>query len=213
LKNNRISDIFLILSNIEGESIAMKISDYKFTNNEIENLQKYRDNQTNTRLKFRFVALLMLAKGICIETVSIIIGKSKQAIETWFYLYVNKGIESLDSYDYKPKQPYLTISQINQVIIWVTFNNPQKTKEIRDYIFEKFNVDYKIESVRVLLQRYGLKIVKPKLIPGDPPLIEEQERFIEKYTKMREEAESKTLFFRCDASSTSKHPSALLGRS
>ena len=194
MKNNRISDIFLILSNIEGESIAMKISDYKFTNNEIENLQKYRDNQTNTRLKFRFVALLMLAKGICIETISIIIGKSKQAIESWFYLYVNKGIESLDSYDYKPKQPYLTISQINQVVIWVKFNNPQKTKEIRDYIFEKFNVDYKIESVRVLLQRYGLKIVKPKLIPGDPPSIEEQERFIEKYTKLREEPESKTLF-------------------
>ena len=62
----------------------MKISDYKFSNSEIENLQKYRDNQINTRLKFRFVALLMLAKGICIETVSIIIGKSKQIIESYF---------------------------------------------------------------------------------------------------------------------------------
>jgi transposase len=194
LKNDRISDIFLILSNSEGESINMKISDYKFSNSEIENLQKYRDNQINTRLKFRFVALLMLAKGICIETVSIIIGKSKQAIESWFNLYVNKGIESLDYYGYKPKQPYLTFNQINQVVIWVTFNNPQKTKEVRDYILKKFNVDYKVESVRVLLQKYGLKIVKPQLIPGDPPSIEEQERFIEKYTKMREEPESKTLF-------------------
>ena len=118
MKNNRICDIFLILSNSEGESINMKISDYTFSNNEIENLQKYRDNQTNTRLKFRFVALLMLAKGICIETISIIIGKSKQTIESWFNLYVNKGIESLYSYGYKPKQPYLTFNQINQVVIW-----------------------------------------------------------------------------------------------
>jgi hypothetical protein len=42
----------------------MGVSDYKFSENEILNLQQYRDNQPDVRLKVRFMALLLLSKGL-----------------------------------------------------------------------------------------------------------------------------------------------------
>ncbi len=42
----------------------MDVSDYMFSESEIIRLHQYRDNQPDIRLKIRFIALLMLAKGI-----------------------------------------------------------------------------------------------------------------------------------------------------
>ena len=48
----------------------MDVSNYKFSDQEIELLNQYRDNQDDARLKARFIALLMLAVGIEINKVA-----------------------------------------------------------------------------------------------------------------------------------------------
>ena len=48
----------------------MDVSNYKFSDQEIELLNQYRDNQDDARLKARFIALLMLAEGIEINKVA-----------------------------------------------------------------------------------------------------------------------------------------------
>jgi transposase len=163
----------------------MKISEYTFSESEIAMLEEYRDGQKDSRLKIRFIALLTAALKFSPGEISAVLGKSVKTLENWFNQYVSKGIESLNSFDYKPKQPYLSISQINQVIIWTVWNNPENTKEIRDYIRDKFGTAYCTESVRKLLRKHGLKVLRPKVLPGSPPSAEEQKQFIEKYEKMR----------------------------
>jgi transposase len=172
----------------------MKISNYTFSEKEIEYLEIYRDNQKNSRLKMRFIVLLMIAQGILPELTASIIGINLRTISNWFQQYITEGIESLNSFNYKSKQPKLNINQIHQVIIWVTYNHPENTKEIREYIEVKFGVAYCDESVRLLLKKYGLKFMKPKVIPGNPPSVEVQKNFIREYETKRAEPNSVVLF-------------------
>ena len=154
----------------------MDVSNYKFSDQEIELLYQYRDNQDDARLKARFIALLMLAEGIEINKVASIIGKSIKTIENWHRQYVTKGIDSLNFFQYKPKQSYLNDEQIEQLTTWVKTTNPAKLKQVRAYIIEQFKVKYSTEAIRKLLHKKGLKLLRPKVIPGKPPSEEEQKK-------------------------------------
>jgi transposase len=156
--------------------MLMNESKYQFSDSEIEQLNKHRDDQPDVRLKVRFIAMLMLAEGVKLETVASIIGKSNKTIENLHSQYVTKGIDSLDSFQYKPKKPYLTSEQIDQVVGWAKETNPGKTKEVREYIKEHFKVAYSNEAVRKILKKMGLKILRPKIVPGNPPSEEEQKK-------------------------------------
>ena len=161
----------------------MNVSDYQFDDDEIAKLNDHRDNQPDVRLKVRFIALLMLAEGIELKSIASIIGKSIKTIENWHYQYVTKGIDSLNSFQYKPKQSYLTTAQIDQVVDWVKQTNPCKTKEVREYIKDHFKVTYSIEAVRKILKKMGLKIIRPKVIPGNPPNEIEQKKTLKNILK------------------------------
>jgi hypothetical protein len=65
----------------------MDVSKYKFSDDEIHLLKNFRDNQEDSRLKLRFLSLLMLAEGLELDKVASIIGKSEKTIENWFYQY------------------------------------------------------------------------------------------------------------------------------
>ncbi len=154
----------------------MRVTEYLFSDNEIHLLSEYRDNQKDSRLQLRFIALLLLAKGSDVSFVSSIIGKNIKTIENWFHQYKSKGIDSLNSFQYKPKKTFLAKEQIEEVVSWVKETNPAKTKEIRTYIKDHFKVTYSVEAVRVLLKKNGLKVLRPKVIPGNPPDEDEQKK-------------------------------------
>ena len=154
----------------------MDVSKYQFEDDEIAKLHNHRDHQPDVRLKVRFIALLMLANGVGLETIASIIGKSVKTIENWHCQYVTKGIDSLNSFQYKPKKSYLTFEQIDQVVSWVKETNPGKTKEVRQYIKGHFKVAYSIEAVRKLLIKNGLKVLRPRVVPGNPPSEDEQKK-------------------------------------
>ena len=126
----------------------MDVSEYKFDDDEIKRLHEHRDNQTDIRLRVRFIAMLMLAEGIELKTIASVIGKTVKTIENWHHQYVTKGIDSLNAFQYKPKKSYLTEEQIDQVAKWVKETNPGKTKEVREYIKRHFQVAYTNEAVR-----------------------------------------------------------------
>ena len=54
----------------------MNISEYKFSDDEILQLNECRDLQPDIRLKIRFIGLLMLAEGVETHKVAPILGKS-----------------------------------------------------------------------------------------------------------------------------------------
>lgn len=131
----------------------MEAPEYTFSQEEIEQIEKYRNKQPDARLKVRFIALLMIAKGIEIHSVAQVIGYSLQSIEKWIHQYQTKGLDALNSFQYKPKKPYLNPEQIEQLADWVRKENPEKIKIVQAYIKENFNVKYSIEAIRQLLKK------------------------------------------------------------
>jgi transposase len=96
--------------------VLMDVSKYEFDDEQIAKLHKYRDNQPDVRLKVRFMTLLMLANKVELKTIASIIGKFVKTIENRHFQYVTRGINSLNSFQYKAKQSYLDSEQINQVV-------------------------------------------------------------------------------------------------
>jgi len=62
------------------------------------------------------------------------------------------------------------------LVSWVKTTNPSKLKQIRQYIKDHFKVKYTTEAIRKLLHKKGLKLLRPKVIPGNPPSEEEQKK-------------------------------------
>jgi transposase len=172
---------------------------YQFTEEEVTELKRYRDKQKDKRLALRFVALLMLAKNDGVDKVAEVIGKSVRIIENWLKQYVEKGIDSLNSFQYVNKKSYLTPEQIRQTGDWVRNTNPASLKEVAGYIRDNFNVEYKIESVRIILKKEGLRVIIPKIRPGNPPSAKEQKEFVRDYFEMKETCEPGTAFLFGDA--------------
>lgn len=179
--------------------MRLTIEHYVFSEDEIRQLYDYRDHQRDSRLKLRFLALLMLAEEVAIETVATVIGKSVKRIETWGAQYLTKGIASLNSFNYHPKHTYLPSSQIEQLVTWVKATNPAKAKQVRAYIKEQFGVTYSVEAVRVLMHKQGLKRLRPKTEPANPPSEAEQREFVTTYTQMKAESAPGTAFLFLDA--------------
>lgn len=154
----------------------MDVSNYQFREEEVIRLEQYRDEQQDARLKMRFIVLLMLARGIALKDIAAITGVAMKTIENWHHQYLTKGIDCLNSFQYKPKQPYLNDEQTQQLLNWVGTTNPIHLKQIRAHIIEEFGIKYTTEAIRKLLHKHGIKRIRPKVVPGDPPSEEEQKK-------------------------------------
>lgn len=161
----------------------MKLSDCKFSENDIKQLQGYRDGQEDFRLKLRFMAILSAAFNksdieVAVENAAAVFGKHTDTIKKWLFQYLTEGPEKVNSFNYKPKETYLNRYQINQVVIFVTYENPATVKEIMSYINDEFSVSYSHEAVRQLLIKNGLKLLRPVKIPGNLPSPEVQKKLL-----------------------------------
>jgi transposase len=177
----------------------MDITLHRFRQEEIHALRYYRDRQRDGRLKIRFLGLLLLADQLPIEQVATLIGRSVKRLKTWGHQYLTQGIDSLNSFNYKPKQTYLTPSQGEQLVAWVKETAPAKTKQVRAYIQEHFTVNYTVEAVRQVLHKHGLKRLRPKEVPGKPPSEEAQGIFVAQYEAMKAASAPGTVFAFGDA--------------
>ncbi len=118
------------------------------------------------------------------------------------------------SRNYKPRKPDLNFFQANQVVIWVAFNNLSTTKEIMNYISEKFGVNYCIKTVRQLLVKRGLKVILHREVPGNPPVRRRTTRIHRTSSKNKGKfgARNQILLRRCDAPYSLKYKRTMLGR-
>jgi transposase len=177
----------------------MDITLHLFRQEEIHALRQYRDKQRDARLKIRFLGLLLLADQLPLEQVATLIGKSVKRLKTWGPQYLTKGIDSLNSFNYQPKQTYLTPSQGEQLVAWVTETAPAKTKHVRAYIQEHFTVSDTVEAVRQVLHKHGLKRLRPTKVPGTPPSEEAQGAFVAQYEALKAASVPGTMFAFGDA--------------
>ncbi len=166
--------------------VSMKIEEYRFNAEAIEQLQRYRDHQSDGRLRQRFIALLMLAQGCTLDLIVLVLGISLSSLKRWVETYVQQGIEALNSFQYQSKSCYLNAEQSKELKQWVKENLPGNREVIQAHILKTYGVDYHLSSISKLLKRLGLKKLRPRLHPGKPPSLEKQVQFILRYHQLRE---------------------------
>jgi len=110
-------------------------------------------------------------------------------------LYREKGLDHLNVFNYKPKKQLLTDAQIAELVVWIKSISPQTLKEITCYIKEKFNVHYSLSGAKKLLNRNGIKLLRPRTIPGGAPSVDVQKKYVETYKNKRDSASPGTNFF------------------
>ena len=93
----------------------MKTEEYRLNPEAIEELQQYRDRQPDGRLRQRFIALLMLAQGCALDLITQVLGVSLSSLKRWVELYVQHGIETLNSFQYQSKTCYLNAEQSQEL--------------------------------------------------------------------------------------------------
>lgn len=169
------------------------MKNYQFTDDEINELKMYRNNSKDIHVRNRLFAMLILVEND-IEYAASIVGVVPKTIQNWLQKYTTGGISELIQLHYKPKKHRLTFFQLNQIYIWVSFEYPGTTKEIQNYILEKFKIDYSVENVRKLVLKLGLKCIRSKSVPGNPPTVEEQRKFVDDYQVRRAKPGCKNLF-------------------
>ena len=135
-----------------------------------------------------------------IERTAEIFGQHVETIKNRLRKYLTGGAEKLNAFNCKPEKSYLNRYQINQVIISVTYENPATVREVRNYINEKFSVTYSIEAVRKLLIKNRLKVIRPRIVPGE----EKRKEFITQYDNMRYTSVFCYIILRCDAYDSSE---------
>ena len=130
---------------------------YQFLAEEVELIQNYRDRQKDGRLKQRFIALLLLAEATSLKVITLVIGVSERSVERWMDIYLQKGINALNSFQYQAKVPLLEAEEQKQLLQWVEENPPGNLGSIVEYIRSEFGVIYTSDAVSKLLKRNGLK--------------------------------------------------------
>ena len=162
----------------------MRLEDYHFRAEEVEELKKYREHQKDGRLKVRFIALLMVASQIAISEIVLVLGVSHRSLQLWFDHYLKQGINSLNSFQYKPKEEYLKEQELKATLKWLRETHPSDIQAVVDYIEDHFGVIYSQDAVRKLLKRHGMRWMRPKLVPSDPPALETQVEVILRYQQI-----------------------------
>jgi len=82
----------------------------------------------------------MLAKNTAIEEVACLLGRSVKTLMNWGHQYLTKGLDSLNSFNYTPKQTYLKPVQCEQLVTWVKKMHPATTKQVKAYMTTQFKV-------------------------------------------------------------------------
>lgn len=104
----------------------MTLCEIKFKEVDILLIKAFRDKQNDYRLKRRFIALHMLAQGAAIELILETLDIKRPTLEKWVSIYESLGLQSLNTFNYKRKEPKLTEEHVQELIEWVKKNSHQQ---------------------------------------------------------------------------------------
>lgn len=80
------------------------IASYAFSEDDIKELEEYRDQQEDFRLKRRFIIFLLIIDGVLMDTICKTFKISPKTIDNWFKQYSSKGIDALNTFSYVKKK-------------------------------------------------------------------------------------------------------------
>ena len=147
----------------------------------------------------RIKAILMLNNGYSFEEIGNVLIVDEDSIRRWQNIYKEGGIEALSFENYKGSDCFLSDEQQTELASHMEENIFLTAKEVCEYVRKCYKVEYTTKGMTDLLHRMGFTYKKAKAIPGKADRAE-QEKFIKKYEKLKEEKAKEDKIYFMDAS-------------
>jgi len=167
----------------------------KETRAEIEQLRRQtRDKKQHIRLS----VLIMLDEGFTYEVIAVSLGIDSDTVGNYKQKYLQKGLQEYLKDNYVAYQGALTKEQLQELHQKVQEGLYQTAREVGDYIFGAFKVDYSDSAVRAILAKLDFvhKPVKPLPAQADG---QKQLAFVAQFEEVIENLPPDTVVYFTDA--------------
>ena len=174
------------------------MKDFILTAEEIQELHAARlhaKSRKDVNAAYKIHSIILLGTGMLSYEVSEVLFMNIDSLGNYVKKYLNGGIKELCKSNYLGRKQTLKEDQLFKLTSELDSKVYLTTKEVKEYISSTFNVHYSIAGINALLKRLGFVYKKPKLIPANPD-INEQELFLELYEKYDDFKTSCIDFFR-----------------
>lgn len=154
----------------------------KFILDDIEliELREAHKAERNRIHAYKINAVILLGTGWKLKDVKEALLLSEDTIRSYVKKYQSGGINQLISTNYISKKSYLSDQDIAKLRDELEKSIYLTTASVIEFVKKHFGIKYSISGMRDLLHRLGYEYKKPKLVPGNPD-IDEQEIFAEQY--------------------------------
>jgi transposase len=147
---------------------------------ELASLKRAHKSEHYKRSAYKINVVILLGSGWSLEEVKDALLLDEETLRSYVKKYQNGGLPALLKVEFKGSEPQLSISQIEQLCAVLNTQIFLTTQSVTDYVKTNFFIVYSQSGMRDLLHRLGYEYKKPKLVPGNPNL-EDQEIFAEQY--------------------------------
>lgn len=174
------------------------MSKYELTAEEIQELRAAHKTVKHKTDAYKINAVILLGLSWTIEEVSEALLFDEETIRNYCNKYKDGGIELLLNTNYKGSKPKLDGEQIQKLCEEIDSNIYLTAKDICAYVEINFDIKYTPSGMSDLLHRLNYVYKKPKLVPGNPD-INEQDEFIKQYLMFMDNKKDDELVFFMDA--------------
>lgn len=155
---------------------------FHLSKKELAELHLAHKNEHNKRFAYRIHAVILLGTGYTLKTVKQVLFIDDETLRTYVDLYHREGIQGLLQDKRNGRMCRLSTEQIDLLCSELNSTIHQTTTSVINFVQKTFDLKYSNSGMRDLLHRLNYVYKKPKLIPGNPN-IEEQEIFKHQYEK------------------------------
>ena len=155
------------------------------TYEEFVSLKQLHRSLKNKKAADRVKVLIMLHLGFTPTQISQALMLDETTLSRYVKTFKEKGVEGLLEVKYAGGKTRLTLCQEQELKVYLKENITRTAKEVVDYIFLTYKVNYSIIGTTKLLHRLGFTWKKPKIVPGKANK-EKQEEFLKTYNSLKE---------------------------
>jgi transposase len=160
---------------------------------------KFAHKQTrDKRLADRIKAILMLHFGFTYEQIKLALLLDEVTLRRYQKQYKEKGIDGLLECHYGGGNSKLTLVQQQSLADYVCSHVFTTAVQVQKYVGSVYGKSYTLIGITKLLHRLGFTYKKPKIMPGNVS-IAEQQSFLQIYQKTKEQLTEKDHIYFSDA--------------
>ena len=161
-------------------------------------IEQFRRQTRDKKQHIRLSVLIMLDEGFTHEVIGVSLGIDPDTVGNYKQKYLQKGLQAYLKDNYVAYRGELSGAQLEQVSQKVEQGLYPTAREVGDYIFGEFGVDYSDSAVRAILTK--LDFVHKPVTPV-PAKADEQKQleFVAQFEEVIEQLPSNTIVYFTDA--------------